>query len=106
MRLDDLTNTYHKHSPCSERCPKTIFFQRPVHNKGRDGAEDTSSGPKDTICETFSFHEPLVKIKYEGVVKQSSSDAIEKALREDEMNHMCREGCGEKCECDCEQTNY
>jgi hypothetical protein len=76
-----------------------------VYNERHDGAEDSSPGPENTIGEPLSFYKPFIKVKDEWIVEQSSTDAIEKALSENKINHMCREGCGEKRERDCEETN-
>ena len=98
--------TYHEYCPNSQCCPEPVFVQCPIHDKRRYRTEHTGPSPENAVRKTFPFHEPLIKVEDDGIIKQGPSHAIEKTLRENEMNDMSSERSSHQPGSKCAQTYY
>ena len=61
-------------------------MQCPMHDERRHGIEHTGLSPKTTIGKTPPFHEPLIKVEDERIVKQGAPKALKETLRENKMD--------------------
>lgn len=64
-----------------------------MDDKRRHRTEYTGPSPENAVGKTFPFHEPLIKVEDEWIVKQGPSYAIKEALRENKMDNMSGERC-------------
>ena len=98
--------THHEHRPHSQCCPEPVFIQRPIHDKRRYRTEHAGPSPENAVGKTFPFHEPLIEVEDERIVKQGPSHAIEETLRKNKMDDMSSERSSYQPGGKCAQTYY
>ena len=80
--------TYSKQRPGPHRGPKAVFIKSPFHQKRNNGTGKPCSCPEYAVRKPFLFLEPLLNLDQEWVIEESTANAVEQSLGENEMSDM------------------